>query len=289
MTPMRRSVLWGGVAFLAAALLVLLTLRHGIGVGMAEYNLTFLGLTVAGVAAWPLLLRRRVASLGLATMGTAAILTGFWLLYWKDELKADGLKDFAKFWHSVTSYALIPFFAAHFARNSPRFGDLTRGVTVRRVAAGAYAGGWAGLLTFGVVSWFPAWRIRFTDENYLLWAAWTWLVVIALVYFAWLGAKLAVRLRPRLAAFFTRALRRGLVDVTLLASFVLAMGTGFVLLYMKAFLHGNGYKYVSKYWHTSTSIVFTVAVVLHVGANIMALRAHARRVSRELDAPPTPP
>lgn len=280
---MRRSTLWAGAALLFTALLVWATLAWSIGVGMAEYNLSFVFLTVLGVATWPLLLRRRVASLGLAVMGLAAILTGFWLLYWKDDLKAGGLKDFAKFWHSVTSYAMLPFFAAHFTRNWPRFNDLSGRVGAWRVAVGAYAGGWVGLLAFGAASWTPAWKVRFTEENYLGWVAWTWLAVVAAVYLAWLGARLAQRLRPGLREVLTRTRRRGLVDLTLLVSFLLAMATGFLLLYMKEFLHGNGFKYVSKYWHTSTSIVFVAAVALHVGANVVALRAHARRAREDLD------
>ena len=225
-----------------------------------------------------------MATLGLAVLGTAAILTGFWLLYWKDPLKEAGLKDFAKFWHSVASYAMIPFFAAHFARNWPRFSDMSARVGAWRVAAGAYAGGWLGLGLFGVVSWTSGWKVRFTDANYFGWVAWTWLVVVAFVYFAWLGAKALARWRPALREAFTRTRRRALVDLTLLGTFALAMLTGFALLYMKGFLHGNGFKYVSKFWHTSTSIAFTAAVVLHVGANVLALRAHARRARAELDA-----
>lgn len=274
---------WSAAAFAATALAVWATLAFSIGVGMLEYNLSFLLLSVLGVACWPLLLRRRVASLGLAVAGTAAILTGFWLLYWKEDLKASGLKDFAKFWHSVTSYALIPFFAAHFVRNWPRLKDLSSRVGAWRVATGAYAGGWVGLLVFGVVSWTPDWRARFTEENYIWTVQWSWLVVIALAYGAWLGGRALVRMRPDLRAVLTRNRRRGLVDLTLFATFVLAMATGFALLYMKDFLHGNGYKYVSKFWHSATSVAFTAAVVLHVGANVWALVAHARRARRELD------
>lgn len=275
---------WAGSLALMALLVAaaIATAGTGLGVPMRDYHWGFLALGVAAAAGWPLLRRRRVTSMLVLYTGILATASGFLLLYLKDGLKDAGLKDWMKWWHSVTSVALLIAFLVHWLHNHARLTGFARRLLTRDRHLGLpVVGGWALVGAIGALTWSDAGKALFTEGNYLLLSGWAVLAGVSFAYGLWL-LFLWPRLRERLAAEGARNRARALVDTSLWLAHWLALLTGFALLYLKDFLHGNGYKHVSKWWHTSTSVAFVALVVLHVGFNARLVAAHARRIERDL-------
>lgn len=260
------------------------TLAAPLGFALWHYNVAFVLLLAAGAAAWPLLQRRRVATLAMAFSGAPAVVTGFAMLYTRDF----PFKEWLTWWHSVTSFALVLAFLVHWLHNRTRLWDLAKRVLPRREQAVgyAYAGAWVGLALAGAWTWLPDVRERFTRENYLHLASWAVLAGVAVAYGAWLLYRLP-SMRARLADQGHRNRLRGLVDTSLFAAHWGALLTGFVLLYLDAALRAGTFRYVTKWWHTATSVAFLAFVVLHIGFNARLVAAHARRVDGDL-APRNP-
>lgn len=272
---------WLALAALAGALVGFgLTTLVPLGGPLWHYNAAFVGLAAAGLAAWRLLPRRRFATLLLAYSGILATITGFVMLYSKDL----PYKEHVTWWHSVTSFALLGAFLAHWWRNQPRLAGFTRRLAARLPVGGPAAGAWTAGLAVGALTWTSAWRPRFTSENYLYLSSWAVLVGVAFTYGLWLWHRLPSR-RARLADPAYRATARALVDTSLFAACWLALLTGFALLYFRDFLRSGDTKYVSKWWHTATSVAFLAFVAIHVGFNARPLAAHAKRVDGELGGP----
>ncbi|HWH09277.1 MAG TPA: hypothetical protein VNX21_08760 [Candidatus Thermoplasmatota archaeon] len=275
---------WGGTAgiLLALAAAMALTLPLPLGARLLDYNLAFLALAAGAAGAWPLLARRRFATMAMALAGAAATLTGFAMLY----TKQFSYKDWLTWWHGVTSVAFTLAFLAHWLHNNPRLVGFAR-----RLLAGDRAYGWplaaAWLAVAGAFAWTwlsPEARARFTDANYLYLSSWAVFLGVAFAYGLWLAFR-APALRRRLARPAARNRARGLVDASLFLANWGALLTGFALLYFATPLRAGDLKYVSKWWHTATSVALLALLALHVGFNARLLAAHARR----LDGAAPPP
>lgn len=284
---MRSSALLAGS--LAGTVLVVGSAWTPIGVPTWHYHVAFLAM--AAYAAWRW--KRYVADpplLGahLLASGVLAIASGFLLLYLKDSLKASGTKDWAKFWHCVVSMWFLYVTLAHLARepNARALGVYARDGARRRWGI-AHVVAWSATVVLLVAS--VASKDAFRDENYLYWSTLSILVATAFAYGAWVLAKVrsgAWRAEAPPQPAPSRALR-GNVDLMLLGWSIIAQASGLVLLYGKSFLHGNGYKYVSKFWHTAPSVVMTLLVVAHVVITAPLLRAYwvGRRAAKAARPP----
>lgn len=275
---MRRFWGWTLALALSLALALVATLRAPLGLARWHYDASFLVALAAAALAWRPLARRRVATLAMAATGIVATASGFAMLYTKDFPH----KEWITWWHSFTSFALLLAFLVHWLHNHPRLWDFTKRLFSRGVVAGAAAAcAWIGLLALGAWTWSADVAPRFTRENYLYLSSWAVLAGVALAYGAWLLYRLPA-LRRRLAQTAHRNQTRALVDTSLFLAHWAALTTGFALLYFAAPLRDGPLKYVSKWWHTATSVLFLALVTLHVAFNARVLAAHARRVDDEL-------
>jgi len=275
---------WGWTLALAAltAVAMAATLGSTLGFPLWHYNASFLVALAATAIAWRPLQHRRVATLGMAASGVLATGTGFAMLYTRDFAH----KEWLTWWHSFTSFLLAILFVVHWLHNHARLRDFTKRLLARERTSGfAAAGAWVGLLAFGAWTWSPDIAARFTRENYLYLASWAVLVGVAFAYGAWLLYRLPA-LRRKLAVQAHRNRLRALVDTSLWLAHWGAIVTGFALLWFAEPLRAGPLKYVSKWWHTATSVAFLALVVLHVGFNARLVAAHARRVERDLSKKP---
>jgi hypothetical protein len=271
---MRRFWAWIGASLVALALAMAATTPTPLGAALWHYNAGFAVALAGAVAAWPLLRRRRFATMTMAFSGAVATATGFAMLY----TKQFPFKEWITWWHSATSFALLLGFLVHWLHNNPRLVVFARRLlTSDRVVGYPFLGAWAGIAVLGGLTWTAGGRARFTSENYLYASSWAVLVGVAVPYGLWLAFRWP-RLRARLAQTRARNRARSLVDTSLFLACWLALLTGFALLYVADLLRAGDLKYVSKWWHTATSVAFVALVVLHVGFNARLLAAHARRL-----------
>lgn len=263
-------------ALLAVAMAT--TLPTTLGQALSHYNLSFLAALLLAAAGWRLLQRRRVATLSLAFSGVAATATGFAMLYTRQLPD----KEWITWWHSFTSFALLLAFLVHWSHNQPRLGAFTRRLFRPALLPGlVVSAAWTGVLVAGALTWSPALNARFTSANYLYLSSWAVLVGVGVPYGLWLAYRFPA-MRARLADPDHRNRARALVDTSLFLAHWAALLTGFALLYFSDLLRGGDLKYVSKWWHTATSVAFLSLVALHVGFNARPLASHARRVDKDL-------
>lgn len=273
---MRRFWLVSGGATLGVALAMLATLPTRLGFELWHYNASFAALGVASLVLLPLWRVRRFATLVLAGSGIVATATGAVMLYTAD-LPA---KEWVTWWHCVTSVVFMVAFLAHWANNSARLnGFATRLFQEERAWGFALTGAWVGILGFGAWTGLDGVRDLFTRENYLFLSSVAVFAGVALTYALWLAHR-APPLRAGLARTRERNRARAAVDVSLFLANWGALLTGFALLYFADFLRGGDFKYVSKWWHTATSVALLAFVTLHIGFNARLLREHARRYDR---------
>ena len=278
----RRFWGWTLALALAVALALYATLPTPIGFSIWHYNASFLAALVATGLAWRALRHRRVATLAMAASGIVATATGFAMLYTKDFPR----KEWIMWWHSFTSFLLMLAFLVHWLHNNARLWDFTKRLLVRERSAGfGAAGAWIAIAGVGAWSWLTDARGIFTSANYQYLASWAVLGGVVLAYGAWLAYRLP-SMRAKLAITAHRNRARALVDTSLFLSHWGALLTGFALLYFYEPLRAGPLKYVSKWWHTATSVAFLAFLALHIGFNARLLAAHARRVDEELAAKP---
>jgi hypothetical protein len=277
-SALRRFWSWAAAGALAIGLALAATVLTPLGFAMWHYNASFVAALVAAVAAWPWLRARRVATLTMAFTGIVATVTGFVMLYSKDL----PYKEWVTWWHSFTSFALALAFLVHWLNNRQRLWEFTqRLATSDRAPGAALAGAWLAVGLGAGWTWLTDVRVRFTSENYLYLAGWAVLGAVALAYGTWLLYRLPA-MRARLAVTRHRNLARAAVDVSLFLAHWGAIVTGLALVWFAAPLRAGPLKYVSKWWHTATSVAFLALLVLHIGFNARLLAAHARRVDAEL-------
>lgn len=255
-----------------------LTTATEVGTPMWHYHASLAAVILAGLLAWPLLARRRIATLLMLFTGVPATATGFVMLYTREF----PFKEWITWWHCVTSFGLALAFVVHWIHNHPRLWVFARRLLQRDRAPGALlTGAWLGVALAGAITWGTGASEAFHRANYRYLASWAILVGVAGTYGAWLLFRVP-RLRERLARTEPRNRARAAVDTSLFLAHWLAILTGFILLYVPTLLETNGIRYVGKWWHTATSVAFLSLVTLHVGFNARLLGAHARRVDQDL-------
>jgi len=271
-------LLLGGVtAFLGLAMGLTLALPT-LGFPLWHYNVAFGVSLLAAALGWPLLRQRRAASYTMLLTGTVATVTGFVMLYSKDF----PYKEWITWWHSVTSFLFLLAFLAHWLLNHARLKDFTTRLLTRERAVGIPAAtAWVVLFGLGVWTALPDVRAQFTRDNYLYLASWAIFAGVTFTYGLWLLYRVPA-MRARLQAPAHRTKARSLVDTGLWLANWGALLTGFALLYFSDFLRAGTFKYVSKWWHTATSVLFLGLVALHIGFNAKLLKAHARRIEDDL-------
>lgn len=249
----------------------------GFGSPLWHYNAAFAAVLLGAAMAWGRLQRRRVATLSMAFTGAVAATSGFGMLYTKQFAH----KEWLTWWHSVTSVAFALAFLVHWLHNNARLADLTRRLFAPPAPGILAAGAWTGVVAFGVWTGMADVRVRFTSENYLNVSSWTIVAGVAFAYGLWLAYRVP-SLRARLAETPHRRRARGLVDSGLFLANWGSLLTGFALLYFADPLRGGTFKYVSKWWHTATSVLLLALVALHVGFNARLVARHAARLDEDL-------
>lgn len=235
-------------------------------------------LAVAGVLHRPMRTRRFLA-VGVLASTVLATASGFYLLYWKEGIRADGYQDWGVFWHVVWSWAAMVFFWQHTWVNRVALGHFLRRSLASAGPAVLHLGAYALLVAGFTVTWSPTGRTWFTGGNYIPLSLWTWLVLALPPYILWLAV------RPRLARGsvarrFGHWRVRRVVDLGLVPAAALAVLSGLPLLFLDNALDRAGLKYVSKYWHVWPSVLFAVLVFVHGVQAWRAVRAHWRSYGR---------
>ncbi|MGB1697062.1 MAG: hypothetical protein ACPHK8_01530 [Thermoplasmatota archaeon] len=208
---------------------------------------------------------RAFLGIGVLTSTFLAIVSGFYLLYDKQNLKLVELKDWLKFWHILWSWWALLFFAGHTWIN--RAGLVALWHRMHAAARGSGKAWHVFVWVASVVLWPVTWVFTadwWTEANYILWTLWTWLVLLAIPYVWWWVARRSMR----------RVDAKAWTDTMLFPATILANLSGFPLLYFKDEIHGNGLKYVAKYWHAWPSIAMAVIVVIHSIHQWKAVRRH---------------
>jgi hypothetical protein len=281
---MRRFWAMMGATTAALAAGMAATAFTSVGFRIWDYNWAFAALLAGAALAWPVLKRRRVASVGMAYTGIVATLSGFVMVY-TQQLP---LKEWVTWWHSVASFAFMALFLVHWLLNNVRLVDFTKRVLREARTGVPVVGAWAGVAVAFAWTWSPAGRTLFYRENYLYLCSWAVFVGVGAAYATWLAFR-HPRLRARIERPQGRAMARALVDTSLFLACWGSLLTGFALLYVKPALDANGFKYVSKWWHTATSVALLAILALHIGFNARLLAAHARRLDRDARPPPEAP
>lgn len=275
---MRRFWIATGALTVTLAIAMVATFPTALGQPLWHYHAAFAVILTAALLARRRLQDRRVATLSMAFMGIVASATGFAMLY-TTQMPS---KEWVTWWHSVTSFALLLAFLVHWLHNHSRLWGFTKRMFTRGRAPGfAAAAAWIGILAAGLWTWTPSIAARFTSGNYLYLSSWAILVCVALVYGVWLAYRIP-RVHARLADTRHRNRARALVDTSLFLAHWGALLTGFVLLWFATPLRGGPLKYVSKWWHTATSVAFLALVALHIGFNVRLVAAHARRLDADM-------
>jgi hypothetical protein len=226
-----------------------------------------LGIALLIVVPWwrKMIADRAFLGIGILTSTVLAIVSGFYLLYDKQGLKATELKDWLKFWHILWSWWALLFFMGHTWIN--RAGLVAMWGRFHAMFAGRawHTALWVAAVGLWPVTWIfvPTW---WSESNYILWTLWTWLVLLAIPYLWWWIA------RNRMSQLSARTW----VDTLLFPATILANLSGFPLLYFKDEIHGNGLKYVAKYWHAWPSIAMAIIVLIHSIHQWKAVSKHYR-------------
>lgn len=265
---LRRALLGGNLALAA-----LLAATYATSVGHARWHddVAYAALALATVAAWPLLRRRRLTTLLLASSGAWSAWTGLWLIYVTPWV---GHGRWMTWWHGVTSVAFTLAFLAHWARNNPRLATLARRLAARRVALAATLAAWSLLALLALASWRTPLAVLFTD-TYFAHVSTLALGLAAVVVIYGGLALTSRRVRPLLARPEHRNPLRGAIDASLLAAVWLVALTGFPLLYLVRPLRAaDAYWFVAS-WHVVTSAFLLALVAFHAGLNARPLAAHA--------------
>lgn len=232
--------------------------------------------SLAVVLALAVLLRKSMQSrrfLGIGVLATTvlAAVSGFYLLYWKEGIRADGYQDWGVFWHVAWSWAAAVFFWQHTWVNRVAFAHFFRRSIQALRPALVHVALYALAVAALVLTAGPG-RAWFTNETYIPLSLWTWLVAIVAAYLAWL----LLRRRPSAA----QKRFRGRVDLALVPLAAVAVVSGLPLLFFDEPLNRAGLQYASKFWHVGPSIAFSVIVYVHSVQLWNATRRHWQRIGK---------
>lgn len=263
--PSPRAALLVGNA--AVALGVLATTRER----LPDATLAYVALALAAAFAWPRLRRRRLTTLLLASAGAWSTFTGILLVYVVPALPQGGRA--LRWWHAVTSTAMLLAFLAHWARNSTRLVGLAQKLRSSQALFAITLAAWGALALAALSSLRPPARALFDDGTLgLLTAGALGLAGAGVLY----GAAYATSPGggPRIARARDRI--RGAVDASLLAAMWLATLTGFPLQYLARPLRAADAYWLLTGWHVLASVLLLGLVAGHVAFNRKPLAAHAR-------------
>lgn len=254
------------------ALLMYATYDSALGRERWHDDVLLVAVALGGIVAYPLLRKRRVVTLLLASFGAWSTITGVWLVYVTPRL---GQGRWMTWWHVATSAAFLLAFLAHWLRNNARLWQLARRLRERTRLTIAFASAWALVGVVAVASLRPPLRETFDDSNFRELSTVAFgLAGVALVYGAILVS--SRRWRERFREVATRNRMRGGIDLSLLATVWLVTLTGFPLLYLALPLrHADAY-WLLAVWHVITSAMLLALVVAHASLNARPLRSHAR-------------
>lgn len=233
----------------------------------------------------PLARSRRVLAIGVLAFTALAAISGFWLLYWKEGIRAAGYQDWGVFWHVAWSWAGAVFFFQHTWINRIAFVHFVRQRTSTISGAVIHWGAYVLVIVAFLVTWSDVGKDWFTVESYIPLSLYAWLVATAPAYAAWLWRQVSVHWLKRT----TEAIRaRGTVDVALVPFAALAVLSGVPLTFFDPFMDENGWKYASKYWHVWPSVAFTVLVFTHGMQTWHTMRTHWRNYGIAVGDVPRP-
>lgn len=265
-----RALLAGGNVLLGA--LVLATFGTSVGWARWHHDLAYALLALAAVAAWPLLRRRRLTTLLLASLGAWSTLTGLFLVYVTPGV---GHGRWMDWWHGATSVGFTLAFLAHWMRNQPRLGSLARRLAARPPVLLALGGAWTLLALLAFASWRPPLDALFSDRLFLELSSLAFVATaVGLLVVALVATGRAARVR--LARPEVRNPLRGAVDLSLLALTWTVALTGFALLYFARDLRLAGAYWPVAAWHVVASALLLGLVATHATFNGRPLRAHLR-------------
>lgn len=286
--PARRTTWF--LAITGAHLLVLWASFYVPEFGVSPwYHIGSLGLVVAISIALrrPLAGSRRFLAIGVLAFSLLAAVSGFWLLYWKEGIRAAGFQDWGVFWHVAWSWAAAVFFFQHTWINRVALGHFVRQRFTTLVGALTHGGAYVLVLAAFFVTWSNIGKGWFTVESYIPLSLYAWLAITGPAYLIWLWTQLRIRLQGS-ADPARSTLVRGRIDVALVPFAALAVLSGVPLTFFDPFMDENGWKYVSKYWHVWPSVAFTALVFIHSVQTWRTTRAHWRNVGIALGDVPRP-
>jgi hypothetical protein len=241
---------------------------HGLRLGEPTWHHNLSLLFVLGLTAlwWrPLTTNRAFIGIGVLATTVLALLSGFLILYLKADLKAWEIKDWAKFWHVLWSWAALIWAVSHTALNWQPFKRMLARWHQGPIGFLTFALPWALILLAIPLTW-STWGARMLQQpQYLILTLWTWLILLVPAYGMWIVAKVGMARRPPARRHPYRWARRvsvqSFVDVWLVPLTILANVSGFPLLYFAT--KETSLKYVAKYWHTWPSVAMAIVVFVH--------------------------
>lgn len=265
---------------LALALAMLASEDVGLGREAWHDEAAFAVLALAALAGAPLLWRRRLTTLLLASAGAWCVATGLLLVYAKPYGLVGRSVDW---WHAVTGVAFVLAFLAHWARNHRRLVQLVARLHEGPAAMAAFVGAWSVLLAAAVAVAVAPGRAgvsRLADAQL---DALTTVVGLAVAVgvggaFAWRGRRgpLATQARNRL---------RGAIDASLWLSTWIAALSGFAVLYLARSLRSADAYWPTVAAHVVAGLLLLGLVAGHVAFNARPLRSHATRAPATRRAP----
>lgn len=268
---MRRGWLWLGAGALGGAAVTVPGNLPGLGVPTWHHNLSLVA-TLAGFTLGLWVARadpRRHLALGVALWTTLALVSGFVLLWMKQDLKAWDLKDWAKFWHVAWSWLALWAFLGHTWVNRVGLMRSLRVVTRRAAGTAAYWGPLVLVVVAVPLTWSRWGADALQDPQYIPLTLWTALAFVAVPYGLWLSGRVAS------VAWLARPPVQNFVSAWLLPMTVLANVSGFPILWFGT--KDTSLKYVAKYWHTWPSIAMAVLIFAHTLHFWIGMRSHWRR------------
>ncbi len=237
-------------------------------------HLVSLGIVVVACgAAWrPLSSSRRILAIGALVTSVLAIVSGFYLLYWKEGIRVDGYQDWGVWWHVFWSWAAAVFFFQHTWINRRQYARFFVD-SFKQAGPAAWHVGIHALLVVGLILSWTIWKDGFDGGNYLALGYVGWLVASIPAYSIWMVRAIRGGMGQRSSWPWRRAVDLGLVPAAAFATL-----TGIPLTFFDDAFDAWGLKYASKTWHVWPSILFAVLVWIHSVQVWSTVRNHWRQL-----------
>lgn len=282
---MDRRIAWtSGLLLLQVAVLWATYWIPGLG-EQTWHNFASLGVALAVSAVFwrPLARSRRFLAMGVLSLTVLATASGFWLLYWKEGLRVDGLQDWGRFWHILWSWFAAIFFFQHSWINRAALVSFVRRTVSTLSGSVLHAGAYALVVVAFIVMWFGTGKTWVTNDNYIPLSLYTWLVFSVPPYLIWLYVRTGLRFplsQDRVKILFARRRVQVWFTVALVPMAALAVLSGLPLAFTKDFVENVGLKYIAKYWHVWPSVLFAVLVFGHSIHSWASVKLHWRALAK---------